>query len=113
MWEQPLPLSSCFCVARNKCTCWPFEYRATLRIYRKVFLQARGQKITKHSFLQIPPRGEEKMLGSFSTDLVPVSDRLEAWRWNAKQICGDCRFQFPKRFAFHGSIEARRVADWS
>jgi AraC family transcriptional activator of tynA and feaB len=50
------------------------------------------------------------MLGSFSTDIVPVSDRLEAWRWNAKQICGDCRFQFPKRFAFHGSIEARRVA---
>ena len=50
------------------------------------------------------------MLGSFSTDLVPVPDRLEAWRWNAQQICGDCRFQFPKRFAFHGSIEARRVA---
>lgn len=46
----------------------------------------------------------------FSTDLVPVSDRLEAWRWNAKQICGDCRFFFPKNFAFHGSIEARRVA---
>lgn len=50
------------------------------------------------------------MLGSFSTDLVPVSDRLEAWRWNAKQICGDCRFQFPKQNSFHGSIEARRVA---
>lgn len=50
------------------------------------------------------------MFGSFSTDLVPVSDRLEAWRWNAQQICGDCRFQFPKRNPFHGSIEARRVA---
>jgi AraC family transcriptional regulator, positive regulator of tynA and feaB len=50
------------------------------------------------------------MLGSFSTELVPVSDRLEAWRWNARQICGDCRFQFPKRNPFHGSIEARRVA---
>jgi len=50
------------------------------------------------------------MLGSFSTDLVPVPDRLEAWRWNAQQICGDSRFQFPKRFAFHGSIQARRVA---
>ncbi len=50
------------------------------------------------------------MLGSFSTDLVPVPDRLEAWRWNAQQICGDCRFQFPKRFAFHGSIDDRRVA---
>ena len=50
------------------------------------------------------------MLGSFSTELVPVSDRLEAWRWNAAQICGDCRFQFPKRFPFHGAIEERRVA---
>lgn len=50
------------------------------------------------------------MVGSFSTDLVPVPDRLEAWRWNAQQICGDCRFQFPKRYSFHGSIEARRVA---
>jgi AraC-like DNA-binding protein len=51
------------------------------------------------------------MFGSFSTDLVPVSDRLEAWRWNAAQICGDCRFQFPKRNPFHGSIESRRVAE--
>ncbi len=50
------------------------------------------------------------MFGSFSTDLVPAPDRLEAWRWNAQQICGDCRFQFPKRYSFHGSIEARRVA---
>jgi AraC family transcriptional regulator, positive regulator of tynA and feaB len=50
------------------------------------------------------------MFGSFSTDLVPVSDRLEAWRWNAQKICGDCRFQFPKQNPFHGSIEARRVA---
>jgi AraC-like DNA-binding protein len=47
---------------------------------------------------------------SFSTDLVPVPDRLEAWRWNAQQICGDSRFHFPKSFRFHGSIEARRVA---
>jgi AraC family transcriptional activator of tynA and feaB len=47
---------------------------------------------------------------SFSTDLVPVSDRLEAWRWKAQQICGDSRFHFPKTFRFHGSIEARRVA---
>lgn len=50
------------------------------------------------------------MFGSFSTDLVPVSDRLEAWRWNAQKICGDSRFQFPKQNPFHGSIEARRVA---
>jgi AraC family transcriptional activator of tynA and feaB len=47
---------------------------------------------------------------SFSTDLVPAPDRLEAWRWNAQQICGDCRFQFPKRLSFHGSIERRKVA---
>lgn len=50
------------------------------------------------------------MPGSFSTDLVPASDRLEAWRWNAQQICGDCRFHFPERLGFHGSIEARRIA---
>ena len=43
----------------------------------------------------------------FSTDLVPVSDRLDAWLCNAKQICGDCRFHFPKRVPFHGSIERR------
>jgi AraC family transcriptional regulator, positive regulator of tynA and feaB len=50
------------------------------------------------------------MSQSFSTDLVPIPDRLEAWRWNAQQICGDCRFQFPKRLSFHGSIERRKVA---
>ena len=50
------------------------------------------------------------MLQSFSTDLVPVADRLEAWRWQAQQICGDSRFHFPKRLAFHGSIQARRIA---
>jgi AraC-like DNA-binding protein len=47
---------------------------------------------------------------SFSTDLVPASDRLEAWRWTAKQICGDSRFQFPKAHPFHGSIERRTLA---
>jgi AraC-like DNA-binding protein len=47
---------------------------------------------------------------SFSTDVVPVADRLDAWLWNARQICGDCQFQFHKRFSFHGSIERRRVA---
>jgi AraC family transcriptional regulator, positive regulator of tynA and feaB len=50
------------------------------------------------------------MSQSFSTDRVPLSDRLEAWQWNAKQICGDCRFQFPKRHPFHGSIEKRTLA---
>jgi AraC-like DNA-binding protein len=47
---------------------------------------------------------------SFSTDLIRVSDRLEAWRYNAKQVCGDCRFQFPKVYAFHGEIERHKVA---
>ena len=47
------------------------------------------------------------MTKSFSTDLVPVSDRLDAWLCNAKLVCGDCRFHFPKRVAFHGSIERR------
>lgn len=47
---------------------------------------------------------------SFSTDLVPAPDRLAAWRWTAKQICGDSRFQFPKTNLFHGSIERRALA---
>ncbi|MBZ5526276.1 MAG: helix-turn-helix domain-containing protein [Acidobacteriia bacterium] len=51
------------------------------------------------------------MSHSFTTDLIPAPDRQEAWLSNAKQICGDCNFQFPKRFPFHGSIERRKVAD--
>jgi AraC family transcriptional regulator, positive regulator of tynA and feaB len=50
------------------------------------------------------------MSQSFSTDLVPVSDRLDAWLCNARQVCGDCRFHFPKRVPFHGSIERRVLA---
>lgn len=46
----------------------------------------------------------------FSTDLVPAADRLDAWLWNARQICGDCRFQFHKHSSFHGSIERHKVA---
>jgi AraC family transcriptional regulator, positive regulator of tynA and feaB len=52
----------------------------------------------------------DKMSQSFSTDLVPVADRLDAWLCNAKQVCGDCRFHFPRRFSFHGSIERRTLA---
>src|SRR5258708_26769520 len=47
---------------------------------------------------------------SFWTGLVPVSDRLEAWLCNAKPICGDCRFHFPRRLPFHGAIERRTLA---
>ncbi len=50
------------------------------------------------------------MSQSFSTDQVPVSDRLDAWQYNASQICGNCRFQFPKRYSFRGSIERRQLA---
>jgi AraC-like DNA-binding protein len=51
------------------------------------------------------------MSHSFTTDLIPAPDRQDAWLLNAKQICGDCTFQFPKRFPFHGSIERRKVAE--
>src|SRR5215469_11136372 len=44
----------------------------------------------------------------FTTELLPVADRIDAWRSNAQQICGDCRIQFPKT-SFHGSIEVRSV----
>jgi len=50
------------------------------------------------------------MSQAFSTDLIPVSDRLDAWLQNARQICGDCSFQLHKRFPFHGSIERRKIA---
>jgi AraC family transcriptional activator of tynA and feaB len=44
----------------------------------------------------------------FSTEMLPASDRIEAWQWNAQQICGDCRIQLPKS-SFHGAIEIRHV----
>ena len=44
----------------------------------------------------------------FTTDLLPASDRIDAWQWNAQQICGDCRIQLPKS-SFHGAIEIRQV----
>lgn len=50
------------------------------------------------------------MSRSFCTDLLPASDRLDAWLCNARQICGDCRFDFPKSLPFRGSIERRVLA---
>lgn len=44
----------------------------------------------------------------FTTDLLPASDRIDAWQWNAQRICGDCRIQLPKS-SFHGAIEIRQV----
>src|SRR5438270_2020190 len=49
------------------------------------------------------------MSQSFSTNVVPISERVDAWELNARQICGDSRFQFPKRQLFHGSIERRNI----
>ena len=47
----------------------------------------------------------------FSTKLVPVSDRLDAWAWHARQFCGDCRFHFPNPRAFHGFIETKKLGN--
>jgi len=44
----------------------------------------------------------------FTTELLPASDRIDAWQWNAQQICGDCRIRLPKA-SFHGCIEVRHV----
>lgn len=44
----------------------------------------------------------------FSTELFPASDRIDAWQWNAQQICGDCRIQLP-RSSFRGSIEIQQI----
>ena len=46
----------------------------------------------------------------FSTEMLPPSDRIDAWQWNAGQICGGCRFQLPKS-SFRGSIESRYLAE--
>jgi AraC-like DNA-binding protein len=48
----------------------------------------------------------------FSTERLPPSDRIDAWQWNAQQICGDCRIQLPKN-RFRGSIERRRMGNLS
>jgi AraC family transcriptional activator of tynA and feaB len=68
-----------------------------------------GVRARTPAVLEVEPTAKP-MAHSFSTDLVPASDRLEAWRWTAKQICGDSRFQFPKAYSFHGSIERRILA---
>jgi len=49
------------------------------------------------------------MSRTFSTELIPASDRIDAWQWNARQFCGDCRFRFPNPRRFHGSIDSKRV----
>lgn len=50
------------------------------------------------------------MSESFSTDLVPAAHRFDAWLAYAKQICGACRFHFPKHLPFHGAIDRRMLA---
>jgi len=50
------------------------------------------------------------MFQIFSTEVLPASDRIDAWQWNAKQICGDCQIRYPK-FPFHGSIDIRSVGE--
>lgn len=46
----------------------------------------------------------------FSTELFPASDRIDAWQWNAQQVCGDCRIQLP-RTSFRGAIEVQQIGD--
>ncbi len=58
----------------------------------------------------VHPSRVEHMADSFSTDLFPLADRLDAWLYKASQICGDCRFQVPRVQAFQGCIDKRTVA---
>ncbi|HET7207012.1 MAG TPA: transcriptional regulator FeaR [Terriglobales bacterium] len=45
----------------------------------------------------------------FSTELIPASDRLEAWQSHARLICGNSHFDFPRQVAFRGVIDCRSV----
>ena len=60
---------------------------------------------------ELSRRADAISMLQFSTDLVPVSDRFDAWQWNAQKICGDCRFHFPRNSSFSGSIRARNVGE--
>ncbi|HEY1424252.1 MAG TPA: helix-turn-helix domain-containing protein [Candidatus Acidoferrum sp.] len=51
------------------------------------------------------------MSQSFTTDHIPAPDRQAAWLSNAQQICGDCKFLFPRKSPFHGSISRRKLAE--
>ncbi|HET7441179.1 MAG TPA: helix-turn-helix domain-containing protein, partial [Terriglobales bacterium] len=49
------------------------------------------------------------MSDSFSTERLPISHRTAGWQGKARQICGDCRVQFPRHYPFRGSIDVRMV----
>jgi AraC family transcriptional regulator, positive regulator of tynA and feaB len=49
------------------------------------------------------------MSETFSTELLPAADRIDAWEWNARRVCGDCRFHFPSRRRFHGSMASKNL----
>ena len=49
------------------------------------------------------------MSRAFSTKEIPAGERSHGWQGKAREICGDCRVQFPKHYPFHGSIEIRSV----
>lgn len=49
------------------------------------------------------------MSQQFSTELIPASDRLDAWRSHASLICGNSRFKFPRQRPFRGMIDRRAM----
>jgi AraC family transcriptional activator of tynA and feaB len=57
--------------------------------------------------------GATAMSETFSTELIPAADRIEAWEWNARRFCGDCRFHFPSRRRFHGSMASKNLSEVS
>jgi AraC family transcriptional activator of tynA and feaB len=50
------------------------------------------------------------MSETFSTELIPAADRIDAWEWNARRFCGDCRFHFPDRRRFHVSMATKNLS---
>ena len=49
------------------------------------------------------------MSQAFSTEQLAIADRSVGWQGKAREICGDCRVQFPKHYPFQGSIDVRRL----
>jgi len=45
----------------------------------------------------------------FSTDMVPLSDRIEAWQKQGHDLLGDCTVRYLRHRPFRGSLDGRKT----